>query len=1016
MKVFHNRRGMMLIPFALILLVVAVFAGALLFQMNISQKKFTDTVESAEDALYLAEEGLALAYAEMREQGSDWFTHEIGVDGESLVRLPGPHNPKIKGAMIDENGDYLPLGDDRVRVRVYKDENDTIWAVSLAQVNGIVRVVRASMVYGSLLEFFHFYNRGHTFGNITFDGKGIGSIYVNGDIRFAGHTRFVNVPMLSTNSAGRIYVVTDNKYPPYEGDYWLYNAQANGLSKNDAQLDGLGYFPMINDEFYRGYRSGGYYYSHVSGESSLRPGNGTDRWQRWWPSSLIGRGAKRAWGYADFHFDQSVMGDKLDLGGNSSVTVRTPVLIFGSSKSDPINYKFDIYKDKDHDEVGAGEGEKPVRYVRLFRKARNEDGSVKIDKQGNIVWEFTSNPANAEVAEVFDGKQTTDDTITMKYIDETGNIKTATIPVDESTKYVIYNEPVYEYDPGLKKKVIVDYIPHEVTYNVAKEQKLWASMFRKRHYSDIPEKLRNYIENGYYRGDAEFPEFGYPEYDGFNALNTGFGPHAQRFKDWIEGKYTPDDIDFEHGRNGIVDLTGVIKEGSTGAVTLEPVELRTTLPYQAKEDGIWVGYERGDDRRQHFRIYIRGHMVYDKDSRNMNELPDWLSKDNFITGNATNGERRVTAYTIDLEELKNDIPNIDDAINGVIWIDVKPPGEDNWYDTAVRIVNGEEIPREGGLTIATPQSVMIQGDLNYQYGEEEQQYEPVAIVTDGDVYVLSKDFKAPEYVPAYGEPVKPYRGWNRYLSDYVKSKLGLPRNTSYWPDPNKDSEELYNKKLEAIRDAVKEFYTAKISERDRKYGAPDEGLLENYLDKQFDPSKERVEDLESKINYYFKVSRNPLTATKVPVDLDGDGKIEPDEYEWQTDYGLVPAMVAVKDDADNRQVVINAAIVSGEYRGDTIRYIENWSWFGGDDEYSNPASVRIEGMFPHVVSKQYRDWNRWSYDYNKTVFSGSINANPPLTYAAHDYSNGLPPGDLSYVGLSAYFVEKDPTMYNKHPY
>ncbi len=1041
MRIARDRSGVLLIPFVLVLLVIGVVAGAVLFKMNVSEKRFMSSVEDVQKAIYLAEEGLALAYAELREQGVDWFNYQIGPDGETLVPriLAQIPNPRIKGAQLDPTTrDYLPLGDDRVRVRVYKDEDDNIWAVSRAEVNGVVRIVRASMVYGSLLEFFHFYNRGHVFGgDVRFDGKGMGKIYVNGNIKFNGRVYFIDVPMLSTNSAGRIYVQTDNKRPPYVGDHHIFDARDNSVKQNDEELDGLAYFPMINDEFYTGYSSWKYYYSHGSGdehEASIGAW-----WEEWWPSRLLGLGAKRAWGWAEFQFHKDVMGDKIDLGDKDFARVRTPTRVYDQSGS-PVNYKFDIYKGKDHDEVGGEEGEKAVRYVRLFRVARDENGNVKTDENGNILWEFVSNPANADVAEVFDAKQTaiglvipdvdgkgvtvvSDNKISMKYIDENGNVQSREIPVYEGAKRVIYNQPVYTKDEN-GNKVLDHYIPHEVVYDVHKEKQLWARMFGKDHYNDIPEKMRQYIENGYTRDDAEFPEFGYPEYDGFNALNTGFGPHAQRFKDWIEGNYAPnlpkkddesdEDYKLRTGTNDSLDLTGIVKEGSTGAVTLEPIELKETIPYEAKERGVWIGYEKGADGNQHLRVYVGGSMIYEEGTSDPENWPTWLQVDNFITGNTTKGEKRVTAYTIDIQKLNESIPNIDEDINGVIWINVKPPGGDKSYDRAVRIVHGETIPRDGGLTIATPQSVMIQGDLNYQHGADEQDYQPVAIITDSDVYVLSKDFTPPEYVPAYGGPVGPSNGWYNYLRDEVKKRVGLSKGENFWPDPNKDSDARYNAKLEAIRQAVKDFYNSKISDRDRKYGAPYMPDLEDYLDHQFDPSKENWDDIASKIDSIFKQSRNPLTAHKVEVDTDGDG--EPDTTEWVTDHGLVPAMVAVKDDADNREVRINAAIVSSEPRGDSIKFIENWSWFGGD-EYTYPASVRIEGMFPHVVSKDWIDGgNRWSYDYNKANFTGSINANIPPTYVAHDYSNDPPPGDLSYVGLSAYFVERDPSMFGKHPY
>ncbi len=1037
---WKSREGFGLIAFAVVVTFVVFVGAGAFYATNVAQRKQTVAVEDARKAIYLAERGLAYAYTELREHHLNWFTHKIaGNKNLHPVGLAQRPDIKVDGADWATNGDYLPFGDDSVRVRVYKDADDNIWAVAKATYNGVTRVIRASMVAGSLLEFFQFYTRWHSFpGYYKVDGKGFGKIYVNGSMRFDGRATFKNILLLSTNSTGHMYVRTDNKEAPYKWDV--------GSDSNVSHIDGWALLPMRNDEFYDGIKFNRDRYYGMKFEAPEEGEAYQSLYESRWaydPVRYFEQRPKRCDAAPKFIFQQDVMGSAIDLHGQEEVTIYMPTKIYDES-GNPVNYKFDIYKGKDADAIG----EKPVKFLRFYKKIVEEDGSER--------WVITSDIDEADYAQVFDMQDTVAagmNEVTVEY-KEDGVWKKRTIPVKEDgitiTSYEVKYEKVCDENGENCYNQISEVIPHQKTYDVEEEKAWWMAKYPSVFSTDengnivvTNPKIEDYIKNGFTRNDAEYHNFGYPEYDGFNALNTGYHEHALRFKDWLEGKYNSPKAQPEEVHD--IDLTNIIKEGSTGAITLDPVDIGDTLSVQAKTGGIWIGYEKDEEGNEHLAIYINGEKKEEYDETN---LPPWAKIEEFITGNSfwyygwdentkyKYAVKKANVLTLDVKKMAE--AGVLNETNGVIWVDYRlssdanlasPSDNSNRYNKAIKIVNAEKIPRDGGITIASPQSVMIQGDFNYQQNSENQDFQPCAIVTDGDIYVLSKDFVPPDYVPAFSNVVEPYRN----ALTYLKKKLG----SDYWPNPDSDCVNLdedacvakLKEKLQKIEDALIDFYENQLPDDIRKYGAPARSQLE-MLAESIDLNDRDPNQIRALLKSWFKIAHSPLDTAVVPVfDEDGNaigtervavGYLEnwgPGPIWTALNERLAPGMVMVKDDPDNRQVYINAAILSGEHRGDEIKYIENWWWFDPNSEYSNPAVLKIEGMFPHIMNKYNKKVpeDHWSPAYSSYNFSGSINPGDTPEYIAHDFSGNPPPGDFSYVGLSVYYIERDPAMFDKHP-
>ncbi len=970
---WKDKNGGMITLLSLIFMVLAVVWIGAMFSVSSARRKYSEGLGKAEQATFLAEKGIALAYTELKYHGFEWFTHTKDANGTLK------ENPKIKstdslsylyvkGAEWDKNGDYLPTGDTHLRVRTYQDEANNIWIVARAEVDGVVRVARMRLESGSLYDYFMFVP-GNLYlqNNYYFDGQGIGRIYVDGDIICEGkNIVFKDVPELSTGYSGTIRVRTWSKASPYQ-----FDSQSSFAGSSD--LDGYALLFTKKGEF--GYKKP-CYPADLASEM---------KWSNYRASYIFSRYEDPShWDFYDtpkFIFTKEKMKDKVKGWDNydpeeTEVIAKVPFALYDDA-GEPVKRDFDLYRGKDAKDVGEG-GELPVKFVRFYYK----------DKDGK--WKITSDPSKHRgvVAQVFDGKDTAKE---MDHIDYKINGTIYHIPVKESGI-------TYEYDGKT------------ISFDVEYEKEWWG---------DYLNDSRQYVQNGYSRkdGDPSWQDpnnknYKYPEHTWINVLDTGYSSHLERFKDWIEGNYNYDEEDENEAHK--LDLTGVIKIGGLGAKTQDPPEISTAFNTVAKSEGVWVGYEGNV-----FTVYVNGNKVYYEGGPS--PFPEWLEVEEFYTGNDKHHKNGIKAkvLTVDIKKMAEELGDELNKTNGVIWINYRNPEEDtdHDYNKAVRVMNGEVLPR--ALTIVTPQSVMIQGDFNCKDksgSPDDSEWKPASIITDGDIYVLSEHFNAPADVPAYKIPRFPGDESYPYFtsgSDYIKrssrewwsyllNKLG----EDFWPKKGED-ETIKRKKLEKIKKAIEEFYD---NLDDKKYGAPD-------------MKKFKIEDID--VKDVDSLSKAIIAAFYRTHDPKGSSP------------GYAKGMPLVKDSADDKHIYIYASIIrspSGNKRtGPRVYYLENWSWMNGyDGSWEKPpsdAEVVLKGMFPRVKSseEEIAKNNRWSDDYSEYLFvSGgnlkkgqfeAIKANPgPVPeYYAQDYNNNYPPGSLLVASVKAYYISSNPSDFDRHP-
>ncbi len=997
-----TKKGSVLLALAFVVMLIVGIVTTVLFNLNMVNKATLESTRDATIALYMAERGLIYAYTELQEHNLNWTTHTM--DSQTGLLRPNTVHPTItvSGASFSQDGDYLPFGTEDVRVRVYKDQNGTIWQVARAEYNGAVKVIRASMISGNLLEFLFFYNQKHTFNGIYVDGKGIGKIYVNGDIKFYhwSETEFKDIAMLSTNADGAFRTEYQSKLPPYAWDMgkkikygylkemkYIYSNKSKvdaWYDKNEGAIDGWALLPMSKSELGGGDFDRDYYY----GRDGTRFAYDPIRYLRAIPAYSITSNVK-------FTFTGATQdAGYIDLNGASEANIDLPLRLFDSS-GQPLDYDVDqymqwspwefYYRDKygenltrDADEID----EKPVKFVRLYKDL------------GNGKYKIVGDPRNADYAQVFDMKDTAAEGTTqieMKYWDKAaGEWKTKTIPVKEDVN-VEYKGQLYHYDTSSEEFWWKDKIENTdlSTYKFTKEQAI--------DFNDT--KIQDYIKNGFIRNDGN-P--GNPEEGRFNALDTRYQFQALRFKDWLEGKYTAPAG--ETGTNTTVDLSSIIKTGVNGAIDRVPISLNEALLPEARENGVWIGYEGDDSSGYHLVVYINGEKKYDESSEE--GLPDWLYQKHMIFSNELHYgdivDGHPTSYRAQINQ--GDVLSIDvqaftqdeDVKNssGLVWIDYRNPQTDTRhnYKKAVRLVNGGDIDLENGLTVVSVQSVMIQDDFNTNPLDGEETPPPCAIVTDGYLYFLSKGFNPDEhnFVPSFFEPILPYGD----VTEYLREVLG----DGYWPavdDPQREQ------KLQAIKDTLLDFYSNLPADM-KAYGAPPIDKISEItkgLDLEGNP-----EQLNNRIVQYFKDAHDPrctgsdcMLSGPLPAQYDPDDTVE-----------------------------INAAIVRNENVPDYAYGLETWRWRNGDDWVGGgEPSIVVRGSFPRVMDTENNDI-RWSDVYSNYNFYLSLSTSDwrgvegqfipqrDVTWEPFKFDK-TPPGNLNYIGTTAYFIEKDPSMFDKHP-
>lgn len=228
-----ENKGILLISTLVVALVISVMStayitGSLVLNESVQKQK------SSFQAFYAAEKGIEYAYVESRNNNWSWITHEVANadmdnDGQinDLVRLDAPPNVRLAGGSINTNpnnncpGCYqitAPSG--TIEVKTYTDPQrpDETIALSRNTSASVSRIIKYRITRRSFFRYFFYYPRTTRLDNITFDGKGAGGIYVNGNIGLGNNIKLSNITELSTNAGGNIYLAYSQYAPPYTVD------------------------------------------------------------------------------------------------------------------------------------------------------------------------------------------------------------------------------------------------------------------------------------------------------------------------------------------------------------------------------------------------------------------------------------------------------------------------------------------------------------------------------------------------------------------------------------------------------------------------------------------------------------------------------------------------------------------------------------------------------------------------------------------------------------------------------
>ncbi len=1028
---FKKDKGMALILWSFILNGLVIAGIVSIIQTQQVNLKMSENILEDQQLTYLAERGIHYAFVELKMHGFNWFTHRVNPNGQ-FIHMPNSNpdkakNPSITGADIDTNGFYRPLGNDQIKVRIYKTDDDSSirWIMSKAELNGKTKVVRVSINADSLYNYFKFINGNWYPGNsnYTYDCQGFGKIYVNGDIIFDGPAKIKDPKLVSTNSEGVFKVRTVGKYEPFYLDVCdLYDY-------NNKQLDGYAFLTISTKTEPFPYPGGVY----PSDKSSEWYGEYNDRLS---PYGIFAQNYPDPYDTARFVFTNGTE----DI--NDDITVAPPVRLKNENGSDA-NYSKFIYRDYSHEGVkdiwwnDSHQEEKPVKYIRIYYQDVHDKWHITANPKVNEALNSDEDPNNDVkivdgkpqiFAQVFDGIDTAagdaslgippTPEITIKYSwDESA--ETATLKVKEDINYT------FSIDANHTETV---------TFNPEYERRFWGDAnywTGKVAPNNMPHDYyndpRKYAQYGYYRGDDPADQhYGSVHWDDnkdVNFLNTSYSNQAEAFRNWLEGNYS---LASNNIYNNSMNLYGKIRERNTGAKDMSMVEIENTFSSKAKEGGIWIGYEDDGD----LTVYVKGTKVYDEGNPMFIQPPSWIAQESFITGVKSAGPNSLpTVYhadtiTIDVAELANNI-NLINQTNGIIWVNYKeqPTSKDHDYHSsrALKIKNAETIPREGGITFVSPNPVFIQGDINYQKdkAEDEQDWQPTSIISDSEIYLLGKHANLPAYddrnpyanAPAYADPYF-YEGWQkaqmlRYLSEYAKNS-GIEDYVKYaddiWPKAS-DSEEVKQEKLQVIDAAVKAYY-------------------DYYYDEQEDTYKERVDKEYCELSDDFDVVNDfPQQYPGYTTNPDSLINYVRDSFakaHSPIDGPKKRSMPMIDDNDRDMHIYASLITPDGYPTGITV---ENIAWRLNNDgsQPANGLSITKKGMFPNVkgtTSKHWSDYWRGSsgggFGSNHDLVGSINNGYQNYTTIAQDYSNNYPPGDLTLTSFETWYTTSDESFFNSH--
>ena len=933
-----GKQGSMLILLSIFFSMIVGGIVYLLYRSNISQQIVERTIKREQRLLYLADIGIAYALAEENNHGFLWFTHKILPD-KTLQKNPSVPPPSLQNVYINANGEYVVIDDPdkQVVVKTYQDSSGTTWILSKATIDGQIKIIRLAIGTRSLYDYFAYYCGDHFFGGgTTFDGRGFGKIYVNGRATFESPV-FKNIAELSTNSTGTFAVYSANKDAPYTVDMGYYDGRS-GLDPDHA-VDGYAFLRT----FYGG-ELGFPSYTYPSDLASERGFGPKEVWGIFKPVDRCFSGSPK------FIFDPNVMNNDLanKIGLTSYTELKMPRQLYTSS-GDPANWDYDLYHWDDKG-TGLATNETSVKFVRLYYV--DEDGHAHIIGNPD-----KAPPGKTVYAQVYDKKDTSKETSTIHFLGRD-------IPVrEDGVTYVWKDKNGNE---------------HSVKFDPAYEKYFWD---HGQGWYPSPSN-DDYIKNGYYRNSETVP---------VNYLNTSHPEQQSAFRDWLTGNYhrNPDDQE----NNTTLDLSYIIHEHSTGAKDIHQPEISTSFSNMAMFGGIWIGYE-GDKLKVCTGVTGSGTPnchIYD----NPDDWPDWISPAEFYAGAGGKGiniknpdwnnTKAKTYYlrVIDID-LQKAIPVLQQT-NGIIWLNPTNDDQKYGYD-GIRIINGETIPRNGGITVVSPRNILVKGPLNKHDPQTDPAWQPTALITDSYVVMLSSNFPDPRRAPAYTYFPHPGGTNNEKWYEYLMYRFEEDPNDGFskddfWPMEGDDPLTL-KKKINAITKKIKEY-------------------IDNRQDTEF---------CDIDINEFERIfSENPYNPSQIVKAINlAFTKLHHPDYGTDEDKAM-----PLNHSGD---YFLGASIVSSQHwcKSGSIQFLENRGWwytgqYPDSDLIWQGSSIGIPGSWSGEAV-----WYGGTYD----PFGGKSYTPAKTQRIAVNYAKtgNYPPGNFAGGVKFIWYIEDDPEAFNKHPY
>jgi len=204
--IVQKRNASTLLAVLIVNLLLGAFIVGLFSYMTVIKKR-TETSIDREKAIFLAQKGIAYAAVELRLHGYNWFTHNMSENTKCLTSKSGVGIILNTTADIGPNGNYRPMSDDSVLVRVYKDKKGNIWIRSKGKSNSTEIILLSGVTTDSLYDYFLFIPDSNPYLPGHYNGEGIGRIYVSGSAIFSERTHLANIPefILASNGSFQQY-------------------------------------------------------------------------------------------------------------------------------------------------------------------------------------------------------------------------------------------------------------------------------------------------------------------------------------------------------------------------------------------------------------------------------------------------------------------------------------------------------------------------------------------------------------------------------------------------------------------------------------------------------------------------------------------------------------------------------------------------------------------------------------------------------------------------------------------